>query len=197
MNVVFSRQDAEDFTIPGTDRTYRIAPLTYRQRQAFRAELAREAGIFPQRAQMLEALRAAVRDLRPDNEAGMIAAIDAHEADDIGENREAASMVSTLEVLCARTPQYGPLLAAHREYMAAVPWVAARHALRGWSGAGLPAFSTERGIVPADLLDMLPPSDIEAVGWRAQALMQPGPSAVGNSVPPSSSPETPEPSTAD
>jgi hypothetical protein len=50
--------------------------------------------------------------------------------------------------------------------------------------------------VPEALLDLLPGDEIEAIGWRASALMLPGADAAGNSGAPSPSPETPEPSTA-
>ncbi|WP_368416977.1 hypothetical protein [Falsiroseomonas sp.] len=66
MTVVFSRRDAEWFAPPSaTGRRYLVAPLTYRERQAFRADLAREGGIYPSHAQMLDALRAAVREACP------------------------------------------------------------------------------------------------------------------------------------
>lgn len=72
-----------------------------------------------------------------------------------------------------------------------LPWVAARHALRGWEGDGLPPFARTGGLVAADLLDLLPAEEIEAVGSRAAELMQPDRAAEGNSVPPTSSPATP------
>ena len=78
-----------------------------------------------------------------------------------------------------------------QRYAGMLPWVAARHALRGWEGDGLPPFARIGGMVPADLLDLLPGNEIEAVGSRAAELMQPDRSAEGNSEPPSSSPATP------
>ena len=68
-------------------------------------------------------------------------------------------------------------------------------ALRGWDGPSLPPFRRERGSIPADLLDTLPDAEIEAVGWKASALMQPNASAEGNSAAPSPSPEIPAPTT--
>jgi hypothetical protein len=61
---------------------------------------------------------------------------------------------------------------------------------------GLPPFQRLRGLVPDELLDALPQDDVEAVGWRASTLMQPGRDAEGNSGAPSPSPETPAPMTA-
>jgi hypothetical protein len=93
-------------------------------------------------------------------------------------------------------PVYAGLLAARQRYLGTLPWVAARHALRGWEGDGLPLFQRVRGLVPDDLLDAVPQDDVEAVGWRASTLMQPGRDAEGNSGAPSPSPETPAPTKA-
>jgi hypothetical protein len=195
MTVVFSRRDAEWFAPPSaTGRRYLIAPLTYRERQAFRADLAREGGIYPSHAQMLDALRAAVREVSPGNADDLLAVIDASEA--TPDDAEVQVQLGTIEAACATVPVYAGLLAARQRYLGTLPWVAARHALRGWEGDGLPPFRRARGLVPDDLLDALPQEDVEAVGWRASTLMQPGRDAEGNSEAPSPLPETPAPMTA-
>ncbi len=195
MTVVFSRRDAEWFAPHGaTGRRYLIAPLTYRERQAFRADLAREGGIYPSHAQMLDALRAAVREASPGNADELLAVIDASEA--TPDDAEVQVQLGTIEAACATVPIYAGLLAARQRYLGTLPWIAARHALRGWEGDGLPLFRRARGLVPDDLLDTLPQDDVEAVGWRASTLMQPGRDAEGNSGAPSPSPETPAPTTA-
>jgi hypothetical protein len=195
MTVVFSRRDAEWFAPPGAaERRYLIAPLTYRERQGFRADLAREGGIYPSHAQMLDALRAAVREASPQNADELLAVIDASEA--TPDDGDVQVQLGTIEAACATVPIYAGLLAARQRYLGTLPWVAARHALRGWEGDGLPAFRRERGLVPDELLDVLPQDEVDAVGWRASALMQPGRDALGNSGAPSPSPETPAPMTA-
>ena len=195
MTVVFSRRDAEWFAPHGaTGRRYLIAPLTYRERQAFRADLAREGGIYPSHAQMLNALRAAVRDASPGNSDELLAVIDASEA--TPDDAAVQVQLGTIEAACAIVPVYAGLLAARQRYLGTLPWVAARHALRGWEGDRLPPFRRLRGLVPDDLLDALPQDDVEAVGWRASTLMQPGRDAEGNSGAPSPSPETPAPTKA-
>lgn len=188
---VFSRREAERFTPPGSPRTYIIAPLTFRERQAFRAEMAREGGIYPLRAQLLDALREAVREVSPSNAEELITHIDAAEADPDGEDRAVQQRLATIEAACASVPVYATLLAARQRYAGMLPWVAARHALRGWEGEGLPPFVRQGGTVPAELLDLLPSDEIEAVGNRAAELMQPDRFAEGNSAPPLPSPETP------
>lgn len=188
---VFTRREAERFAPPGSPRTYLLAPLTFRERQAFRAEMTREGGIYPPRAQLLDALREAVREASPGNAEELIGHIDAAEADPDGEDRAAQHRITTIEAACAGMPVYTTLLAARERYAGMMPWVVARHALRGWEGDGLPPFARHGGLVPADLLDLLPAEEIEAVGSRAAELMQPDRPAEGNSEPPSSSPATP------
>jgi len=195
MTVVFSRRDAEWFAPPGAgDRRYLVAPLAFRERQAFRADLAREGGLYPPPAQMLDALRAAVREASPCNADELLAIIDTAEA--APDDAAVQVQLGSIEAACATVPVYGGLLAARQRYLGTLPWIAARHALRGWEGDGLPPFRRARGLVPDDLLDTLPQADIEAIGWRASNLMQPGKDAEGNSGAPSPSPETPAPTTA-
>ena len=197
---VFTRREAERFAPPASPRSYLLAPLTFRERQAFRAEMAREGGIYPPRAQLLDALREAVREASPGNAEELIGHIDAAEADPDGEDRTAKQRLedrtaqqrlATIEAACAGIPVYTTLLAARQRYAGMLPWVAARHALRGWEGDGLPPFARAGGLVPADLLDLLPAEEIEAVGSRAAELMQPDRAAEGNFEPPSSSPAIP------
>jgi hypothetical protein len=202
MTPIFSHRDAEAFAPAGSPRTYTIAPLTFRERQGFRADLVREAGVFPPRPQLLDALRAALRDMAPGNLPDLLAAVDTASAvpDDPKEwtpaDHDAQVRLAAIEAACGEVPAYTSLLAARQLYLGMLPWVAARHTLRGWDGPGLPAFRRERGLVPGDLLDLLPDDELQAVGWRASEMMQPGPSAEGNSVPPSLSPAIPELSTA-
>jgi hypothetical protein len=191
---VFSRRDVERFSPDGSPRCYMLAPLTFRERQAFRADMARQGGLFPTRSQLAEALRASVRELAPADIADTLSVIDTAEAEP--DNADAQARLGAVEAACAAVPIYAALLAARQRYIGMQPWVAAAHALRGWDGPGLPAFRRERGIVPDDLLDQLPLDELDALGWRAVALMQPSPSAEGNSAAPSPSPETPAPTTA-
>lgn len=195
MQPIFSARDHEWFTPPGQDqREYLLAPLTYRERQAFRADLAREGGIYPGNAQMIEALRQALRDSQPDNLADLLAAIDAAEA--APEDASAQAQLAAIEAACSAMPAYSSLLAARQRYLGMLPLIAARHALRDWKGPGLPEFKRVRGVVPEELLDVLPQAELESIGWQASLMMQPNQAAVGNSEAPSPSPETPAHSTA-
>jgi hypothetical protein len=187
---VFSRRALVLFQPEGSPRTYTLAPLTYLQRQAYRADLARTGGAFPGQAQVVAAIRAAVRETAPANALDLLAVVDAYEA--TPDDADSAARLAALESAIATVPVYAELVAARQRHLDAMPWVAARHALRGWEGDGLPPFRAARGVVPDDLLEQLPEAEIIAAGWRAVELMKPGPAAVGNSVPPSPSSQTPE-----
>jgi hypothetical protein len=190
--VFFSGQE-EEVAPPGSPRTYRVAALTYREKQAFRADHAREGGIYPTREQLLAALRAAVRAAAPANEPALLAAIDTAEADAAGEDAEAQATLAAIEAQLSDDPEYAALVGQRRRWSGMLPFCLARHALRGWDGPGLPPFARARGAVPAELLDMLPEGDIEAVGTAALRLMHPDRSAEGNSAAPSQSPASPAP----
>jgi hypothetical protein len=180
MNPVTSRDELVEFQPPGSPRTYTLAPLTYRQRQAFRADMARDGGIYPSRAQLFDAMRRVVRELGPGNAGELLDLLEAAEADAMGEDRDLQSRVTALEVQIADQPAYSQLMAARIRYAGMLPWVAARHALRGWQGPDLPEFRQERGLVPEALLAELSDSEIQAVGNRAADLMQPGEAAAKN-----------------
>jgi hypothetical protein len=57
----------------------------------------------------------------------------------------------------------------------------------------LPVFRRDKGLVLEELLDVLPASEVTAVGWRAFLLVSLDRSAEGNSAAPSPSPETQTP----
>ena len=86
---VFSRRNAVTCVPDGSPREFTIAPLTFRERQAYRADVARECGVFPQRAQLIAALRAAIHEAAPGNAVDLLADIDAAEAtpEDAGRRR--------------------------------------------------------------------------------------------------------------
>lgn len=190
---VFSAQHEEEVAPEGAPRTYRVGALTYREKQAFRADHAREGGIFPTREQLLAALRAAIRHNAPANAAALLAAIDTAEADTAGEDTAAQATLAAIEAQLSDDPEYAAMVGQRRRWYGMLPFCLARHALRGWDGPGLPPFARVRGVVPAELLDLLPEAEIEAIGSAALRLMNPDRSAEGNSAAPSQSPASPAP----
>jgi hypothetical protein len=120
---------------------------------------------------VLVALRLAITEAAPGNAEELAAAIVRAEAEP--DDPEAQAPLAMIEAACAAIPSYPGLLTARQRYIGLLPWVAARHALRGWEGADLPPFKRDRGLVSEALMDALPQDDIEPIGWRASALMQP------------------------
>ena len=186
---VFSALDAEDFTPPRSPRTYRLAPLSYRQRTVMRREMRRAGGHAPDRSVMLSVLRECLTVLQPDNLDVLLAQVDDAEAapDDV----RATAKLAVLEHAAMGVQAYADMIDARIRYNEAMPWVSARFALRGWSGPGLPAFERVDGMVPEALLELLPAAELDAIGSRATVLIWLGPSAEGNSVAPSPAPAIP------
>jgi hypothetical protein len=206
MTVVLSRRDIDRFTPPGHEAeekppVYLIAPLTWRERAAFRAELAR-LGVppaYPVDAQLVGAVRDAVEELAPDNATELLASIDAFKAilDDPlptpsaeeGSEERAEQQRTFDEGLEARRPMleaYQAILDAMRRhpkvagvladrtmFFEVAPTLAAAYALRGWENVDVP-FARKNGVVDDAALDALPRGDLIAAGLRALALQSPG-----------------------
>lgn len=181
---VTTARAVESFTPEGSPRSYRIAPLNFHQRIAYNADLTRMAGSYPKDAQLLLAIRAAVMAEKPDNLDALLGQIARAEAEPT--NIEAQADLGLIEQRVSLSPFYAELRCQRDRYLAMLPWVAAKHALRGWDGPGLPEFAAPGGLVSAEGLEALADLDeLAAVGWRAAALMAPGQRAVGNSASPS------------
>lgn len=194
---IASARDLVEFQPPGSPRRYTLAPLTFRERLAYRAAMTREAGEYPSDALMFLAMRGAVRELARlealTNHAELLALIDAVQAAG-PEDVDLRAQGAALEMMIGRVPAYNEMIQARQRWMEMVPFVAARHALRGWEGPGLPEFARAGEVVGEALMEALyATGDLQDVGWRAQMLMQPGRAAEGNSASPSPSPATATP----
>lgn len=191
---VTTRRAVEHFTPAGSARSYQIAPLDFHQRIAYRADLTRIGGSYPTDAQMLLAIRAAVMAENPPDLEAQLGQIALAEAEPM--NIQAQADLQLIEQRVSLAPVYAELRIQRDRYLATLPWVAAKHALRGWDGPDLPPFEAPRGLVSEACLEALAEVDeLAAVGWRAAALMAPGKSAVGNSASPLPSSVSPAPST--
>jgi hypothetical protein len=187
--VVFSATDLETFAPPGSPRSYTLAPLTYRQRTAMLRDLRREGGISPDTATIMEGLREAMREIAPANLAELLAIVDAAEAEP--ENPTMAARLRLVEQAAVDVPSYGRLLDAQARWAEALPFVALRHCLRGWSGPDLPPFpAVAQAPLPDALLDAIPGHELGAIGHRAYMLAVVGRRAEGNSERLSPSPES-------
>lgn len=185
---VFSALDTEEFTPPGSPRTYMLGVLNYRQRAAFTRDMRRSCGDRPDRAVMLAVLRECLRELAPANLEDALATVE--EAEAAPEDAGAQARLGVLERAVLEMPAYAALVEARMRYHEELPWISARHALRGWSGPGLPPFGQFGGLVPDALLDAIPAPELSAIGARADVLIWLGRSAEGNSAAPSPSPAT-------
>ena len=192
---VFSALDAEDFKPSQSPRTYKIAPLSYRERNRLRRMVRDVVGETPERDLMLGVLRECLQQIQPANLAEALSHVD--EAMASPDDKGAQARLAVLERAVRHIPAYAELIDAQQRANEEEPWVIARFVLRGWSGPGLPDFMRVDGLVPEDILDAVPAAELDAIRTQARYLMWVGPSAVGNSEPPTPSPEPPTPTPAD
>lgn len=175
---------------------YLIAPMNWRQRAAWRAELAR-GGVsrIPTDEEFVRAVRAALEEVAPDNSAECLEAVDAMlgvmaapmpdppppptEGAEPDPAREAEA-VRRQGVLDAYTaveramfshPKVAAMAAERSMFSSLAPILAAAYALRGWEGVDVP-FVRRNGVVPDDVLDRLDENDLRAAGYRALELMR-------------------------
>jgi hypothetical protein len=189
---VFSVLDTVAFTPPRSSRTYRLSPLSYRERNRLRRAVRQEAGDPPDRAVMLGVLREVLRAMDPADLAEALATVD--EAEAAPDDKVAQSRLAVIERAARSAPAYAELVEAQLRYHEVQPEITARFALRGWAGDGLPPFRREGDMVPEDLMDAIPAAELDAIASRAMVLIWLGPSAEGNSEAPSPSPASPTPS---
>lgn len=190
---VFSTRDVESFTPPGSPRTYLIAPMTYRERERFKQHIIRDYGVGLNRSHILAALREAVRARSPGNADELVDIIDAHEMDPT--DRAKASKVDAITAACSDAPEITSVIARMEALKSAEPYLALKYALRGWSGEGLPEFRGGLAGVDDDLMDAIPPRELEQAGHRAWIFAFIGKAAEGNSASPSHSPASLAPAT--
>jgi hypothetical protein len=197
---VLSRDDHVWHQPDGSPRRYLLAPLTRRERNLARRDMVAEGARFPGDAAVYAALREALREIAPANFHELLALVDASEAEaDVAARTaegSATRRLAPVEQVARVVPGFAALLADREFYMATLPAVFARHALRGWDGDGLPPFERRNGIVPDALLDLIPDAEISSLGFHAHDLAHPTRGAAKNSVPLSPSPESPAPGTA-
>lgn len=207
---ITSTDDVEVFTPTGSPRRYRLAPLSFKERMAYRARLTEQAGIMPSQQDLFLAMRSALAEVNPPNIEELRGMIEAAHA--IRTQQDAALMTGgalplltdaeqvalghclALEARLSTVPLYAALLNQRDKHNALAPYLAAQASLRGWEGPGLPEFTREDGLVPEALLEVLDGlGELNPVGWRAQRLAMPGSSAVGNFESLSALPATPTP----
>lgn len=187
--VVLSRRQEEDFTpahymdAEGNPRpgapSYRLAPLTLRQRNAITEAMVRQGIRAPKWAVRAKAVaRAFERMGRPDDAAAAAAVLSKFRASTAtGHDLLDLAM---LEEEAAADPDLAALLADGERARLEQDLRYATAALRGWSNVPAEYERDAQGRATEAALDALPPSDLEAIGQRAYALAHLG-EAAGNS----------------
>jgi hypothetical protein len=162
--------------VEGRRAIYDVAPLTIRERAAYRADMAGEGCRLPMRAELLEGLASAMKELAPDNLADLLAVIARAEAaqgdgaDPMAKADEDALRV--MESAARQVPAYAAMLADQVRWFSMMPLVTARHALRGWNSDLLPPFQRLRGLVPDELLEECGEEDLSIIAAAAIDMMQ-------------------------
>lgn len=172
--VTLSRRATRE--VEGKHGIYTVAPLTIRERAAYRADMAREGCRLPMRDELLAGLASAMKELAPENLPELLEVIARAEAamadgaEPVTKADEDALRV--MESAARKVPAYAAMLADQVAWFSLMPLVTARHALRGWNSKLLPPFARVRGLVPDDLLEECGEEDLSAIAGAAMELMQ-------------------------
>lgn len=162
--------------VEGKHGVYTVAPLTIRERAAYRADMAREGCRLPMRDELLAGLASAMKELAPENLPELlevIARAEAAMADGAEPMAKAdEDALRVMESAARKVPSYAAMLADQVAWFSLMPLVTARHALRGWKSDLLPPFARVRGLVPDDLLEECGEEDLSAIAGAAMELMQ-------------------------
>ncbi|MBU8540808.1 hypothetical protein [Falsiroseomonas tokyonensis] len=198
MTPILSRDDSVWHQPPGSPRRYLLAPMTRRERNLFRRAMVIEGAVMHSNERILEGLRFAVQELAPANLDEVLALIDEAEAeqkerqaDPAGQAGPATARLVPIEAAARAVPAYATLLADRSFFMATYPAVAARFALRGWEGPGLPEFQRRNGEAAADALEAVPDDDLTSLGIEAYRMAFLSQDAEKNCAAPSQSDGTP------
>ena len=162
--------------VEGKRGVYTVAPLTIRERSAYRADMAREGCRLPMRDELLSGLASAMKELAPDNLPELldvIARAEAALADGAEPMTKAdEDALRVMESAARKVPAYAAMLADQVAWFSLMPLVTARHALRAWNSKLLPPFARVRGLVPDELLEEVGEEDLSAIAGAAMELMQ-------------------------
>ena len=165
--------------VEGKRGIYTVAPLTIRERSAYRADMAREGCRLPMRDELLAGLSSAMKELAPENLPELlevIARAEAAMADGAvrleADAKADEDALRVMESAARRVPAYAAMLADQVAWFSLMPLVTARHALRGWKSDLLPPFARVRGLVPDELLEECGEEDLSAIAGAAMELMQ-------------------------
>jgi hypothetical protein len=169
---------------------YHVRVPTLRDRAVWRRAVAEAGARLPSQAELLDALRAALREVAPENLEALLEKVDlfaAMEAGKVPPDAELARDMAALETQLLAVPRYAVLVGARTFWFEIAPLVAAAHFLAGWENAGVD-YAAERGRVSDELLGALPQGHAAEMGLRAIGLMSLTPAEAKNSASRSRSP---------
>jgi hypothetical protein len=204
MPAVISRQNPDRFTPAARqdeDRppVYLIAPLSWREKAEWQSDLVLAgASRWPSDLAVIDAVRLAVLDVQPDNEAELLSAIDefrdAVVAQEAGAGQVPVALREAYGAVEARLrghPGVALLLSERIMFALLAPPLCAARALVGWENVPL-TFERRGGKVPDALIGCIPADDLTAIGGRALALMRVSDEEKKASDSPSLSPDDPK-----
>lgn len=185
-----------DGEVPPAAPVYILAALSMRERAQYYGAIALAGLRYPQDAELFRVLREAVEEVAPDNADALIADIQAFQdvldgpdapaapADGVEEtdaarmDREAeiarrtavSKAYETLIDLMRAHPAVAHVVSLRTIFLETAPLLASAAALRGWENVIVP-FRRVAGVVPDEVLELLPEEDVRAIGARAMQLI--------------------------
>lgn len=175
---------------------YLVKPATRLEKAEWRRDLARMRCHYPADAEMLAALRGALRALAPANLADLLALVDEIEA--IADPLDRFARLPELKPLADLVRPFADELlrleTARQFYLDVAPLLAAARFLVGIEGGDVPYRREAEGLVAEDVLEALSDSAINQIGSKAMALFNLSEAQAKNSAAPSPSQPSPLPS---
>jgi len=191
---VLTAKGLERFTPESGNAVYLIRIPTLGLKASFRRHcVAAGIQIWPKR-ELCRRAAITLREANPDNLDSLldlVAEVEAAAEDgaDLGEATLTA-WTGLSQELRRFDPGFAGLVADNQHWTQLAPIIAARFFLAGWEGIDLAFKRGIDGLVPEDLLELLPEADLTAIGWRALQLMTPtGAQEKNSDLPPPSPPD--------
>lgn len=170
----------------GMAPTYFLCVPTLRQKARFRAAIVAGGARAVGQGEVLSVLRKAIKGAAaPDQVDALIEIVDQFEAADDEADAGLRDDIAEIEAVMRQAwPPYARLLGEQALYLQVAPIVAAQHFLTGWENVPAP-FKRVAEVVPEGILEAIPESDLQEVGWKALSLLRPARDAEKNSASPS------------
>jgi len=191
MSLPLTKKDLIRFTPERENApTYLIGVPSIAGRAAFNRRLDEEGISFINDSDLLDIVRAGVREVVAESQQEeILALIDEFEST---KTAELAIQVADIEKQLRRVyPPYTEAVAARSYHMTIMPVIAAKCFLRGIENGV--AFKAQSGVVTDECLEQIAAEgDLDSIGWKAVGLFSPNESQIKNSDSPLQSTANPE-----